>query len=87
MQALDDIYLTSGVIITFGGLGVWWLFDMILILTGKFQDNKKEKIKNINPKLSWSIFVIIFVIGLASGGGGNDDEVTDVDFEEVKDDK
>lgn len=56
-------------LITFGGLGVWWLIDMILILTGNFKDKDNNQIPNINPKVSWAVFAVAILIGLASGGG------------------
>jgi TM2 domain-containing membrane protein YozV len=31
-------------LVTFGGLGIWWLVDMILILTGSFRDGDGQKI-------------------------------------------
>ena len=31
-------------LVTFGGLGIWWLVDMILILTGSFTDGHGQKI-------------------------------------------
>ena len=30
--------------VTIGGLGIWWLVDLILILTGNFKDKNGEKI-------------------------------------------
>ncbi|NCC51377.1 MAG: TM2 domain-containing protein [Spartobacteria bacterium] len=53
---------------TFGGFGVWWLVDMITILFGKFRDKKGAVIPNVNPKVSWSVFAIFVIIGLASRG-------------------
>jgi len=53
---------------TFGGLGIWWFVDMIMILLGKFKDKQGVAIPNISPKMSWSVFVIVVIIGLASGG-------------------
>lgn len=31
-------------ILTLGGLGIWWLIDMIMILTGNFTDKEGRKI-------------------------------------------
>ena len=31
-------------LLTLGGLGIWWLVDMILILTGSFRDGNGQKI-------------------------------------------
>lgn len=56
-------------LVTFGGLGIWWLVDMIMILVGKFKDKSGAVIPNIAPKLSWSVFAVVVIIGLASRGG------------------
>lgn len=32
-------------LITFGGLGIWWLIDLILILSGSFRDIDGKAIK------------------------------------------
>ena len=31
-------------LVTLGGLGIWWLVDLILIVTGSFRDKNGEKI-------------------------------------------
>jgi TM2 domain-containing membrane protein YozV len=61
---------------TFGGLGIWWLVDMIMILLGKFKDKDGATIPNINPKLSWSVFAVVILIGVA---GSSDSGKTDAD--------
>ena len=59
----------SGIIqlVTFGGCGLWWLVDMVMILIGKFRDKTGASIPNINPKMSWAVFIIILIIGIAGG--------------------
>lgn len=59
----------SGIVqlLTFGGCGFWWLIDMVIILTGKFKDQNGVDIPNLNPKLSWPIFVVLVILGIASG--------------------
>lgn len=34
---------------TFGGLGVWWLIDMIILLSGEFRDSDGRKIQDWAP--------------------------------------
>ena len=36
-------------IVTFGGLGVWWLYDLVLIVSGEFRDNQDLPIRH------WSV--------------------------------
>ena len=31
-------------IITLGGLGIWWIVDLILIVTGSFTDSRGQRI-------------------------------------------
>jgi hypothetical protein len=33
-------------LVTFGGLGVWWLYDMILIAAGGFRDAEDKRVAN-----------------------------------------
>lgn len=32
-------------LVTFGGLGIWWLVDLIMIVTGSFRDGDGERIE------------------------------------------
>ncbi|MDD2192450.1 MAG: NINE protein [Bacteroidales bacterium] len=43
-------HILSGVLqlITFGGLGIWWLVDFIFILVGQFKDKEGNYIKMQN---------------------------------------
>ena len=61
--------IKSGIaqLVTFGGCGVWWLVDMVLLLLGKFRDKNNQAMPNVNPKLTWPIFVVLLVIGIAGG--------------------
>jgi hypothetical protein len=38
----------SGVymVLTFGGLGVWWLYDMVMLVSGEFRDADARPIRN-----------------------------------------
>jgi TM2 domain-containing membrane protein YozV len=31
-------------ILTLGGLGIWWIIDLIFIVTGSFKDKQQQKI-------------------------------------------
>jgi TM2 domain-containing membrane protein YozV len=33
-------------ILTFGGFGIWWLYDFIVIVVGSFTDSDGNKLKN-----------------------------------------
>lgn len=33
-------------IVTFGGLGVWWLYDMVLLASGEFRDAEDLPLRN-----------------------------------------
>jgi hypothetical protein len=42
---------------------------MVMILLGKFKDKNGVAMPNISPKLTWAIFVVCVIIGIASTGG------------------
>jgi len=34
--------------LTLGGMGMWWLYDMVMILAGEFQDGEGFRLRNWN---------------------------------------
>ena len=44
--------IVSGIfmILTLGGVGIWWLVDWIMILAGSFRDKEGRLVTNWNPK-------------------------------------
>jgi hypothetical protein len=40
----------SGIImaVTFGGLGMWWLYDMVTVVAGEFRDDENLPLRNWN---------------------------------------
>ena len=44
--------IQSGILqlLTFGGLGVWWLYDNIMILAGSFRDADGQLVANWEPE-------------------------------------
>jgi hypothetical protein len=34
--------------ITAGGLGMWWLYDMVMLLAGEFRDSEGLRVRNWN---------------------------------------
>lgn len=51
---------------TLGACGFWALFDVIMILVGKFKDSEGKQILNTHKGLSWGVFVVVVVISMAS---------------------
>lgn len=52
----------SGVImaITFGGLGMWWLYDMVMLISGEFRDADDLPLRN------WQVAETVPVRGIRS---------------------
>jgi len=35
-----------GMLVTLGGMGIWWLYDMVLLVTGEFRDVEDLPLRN-----------------------------------------
>ena len=52
-------------LITLGGCGIWTLVDLVRLLTNDFPDATGRKLKNPNPRVTWSVacaFALLVVI-------------------------
>jgi TM2 domain len=59
-----------GMLFTFGGLGIWWLYDMVLLVAGEFRD-----VDDL-PLRRWSVDD---ARPYAGGGGPNARQVEDLE--------
>ena len=55
-------------LVSLGGCGLWWLFDVVAILIGKFKDKHGRVIRNVHPRVSWSVFAAVVLLGIARHG-------------------
>lgn len=64
-------------LVTFGGLGVWVLVDLIMVLTGATRDSRGNALAGYREhrKIAWIVTGAVLVIGMISGalGGGSRD--------------
>lgn len=56
-------------LLTCGGLGIWSFIDTIVILLGKFKNATGIVYQNPKPKVTWSIFAVVVILGFASAAG------------------
>ncbi len=61
-------YVGTGVLklVTFGGFGIWYLIDLILIFTGNLGPADKQPLKGREKNLNTAIFIVVavFLVGL-----------------------
>lgn len=57
-------------LITFGGLGIWVLIDLIILLTDSTRDQQGFRLANYEKysKVAWIVTVIVYVLGLLGYG-------------------
>ncbi|WP_168914660.1 TM2 domain-containing protein [Microcella flavibacter] len=68
-------------LLTFGGLGIWALVDLILVLTGNQRDKQNRPLEGYRERrtLAWAVtgafLLIAIIIGATTGGGRDTDPV------------
>lgn len=57
-------------LLTFGGLGIWALIDLILVLTNATKDSKGLALAGYqeHKKIAWIVTGVVIIIGMISGG-------------------
>ena len=75
VSAVDRCYLGkvgSGVakLLTFGGLGVWWLVDLILVLVGAQRDKRGLRLAGYGQfrKVAWIVTGAVTVLSMIASG-------------------
>jgi len=64
-------------IVTIGGLGIWWLYDMVLLVSGEFRDAEDLPLRN------WAVDDVRH-----GGGGGRSDhrvEAVEQELQQLRD--
>ncbi len=85
---IDRFYLGkigTGILklVTFGGCGVWWLVDLILVLVGQTRDSQGYPLAGYEQykKVAWIVTAVLVVMGGFSGVvTGSLDAITDRSF-------
>lgn len=57
-------------LLTAGGLGIWWLVDVIIILAGSMRDKQGFALNGYeeNKKVAWIVTIVLFLLsGISSG--------------------
>lgn len=65
-------YTWQGVVklLTFGGLGIWALYDQIMILTGSMPDTEGKPLRDFarSKKNAWLIAAILWCVNMVGNG-------------------
>jgi len=76
--AIDRFYLArvgTGILklITFGGFGIWYVIDLILILTGNMKDNFNQPLQNRKKNLKAALLItgVVALLSVALTSYGN----------------
>lgn len=53
-------------LVTFGGMGIWWLIDLIMTLTGNATDSKRQKVRGSGkqPMIAWIVTAVVILLSL-----------------------
>jgi hypothetical protein len=54
-------------LISLGGLGLWWLVDVVLLLASQLKDNQQIPVINPKPAVTWPVAAVWLLICFASG--------------------
>ena len=64
-------YVGLGILklLTGGGFGIWYLIDLVLILTGQLKDKEGQALDGYeaNKKLSWIVAIAVLAAGIIFG--------------------
>lgn len=60
-------------LLTFGGFGVWWLVDLILVLAGAQRDKQGRALSGYNAqkKVAWIVTAAVVVLSMITSGAVN----------------
>lgn len=59
-------------LITFGGFGLWYLIDLILVLVGAYRDKEGSLLAGYDQHktVAWIVTIVVWLLGAAGGSWG-----------------